>query len=139
MIVTQRARFTCSYIYHNASKHATELCSSNYTVEVSVTRPGEDDKFVMEFSDLQKVLKSIVPDKKFLFGPFLSKKDEELMQVMKDLGVPTASYMFDVSAETLCEDIALQLSNELEFDYPGVQLLEVKLRENSDSFVVWHK
>lgn len=138
MTVSAVTEFSCSYLYVNSRTGKGELSSSKYLVEATVTREDKD-KFIMEFSELRKYLSSCVPDRKFIFGPFLSKSEEELRDNFKKLGIPTYECVFDVSAETLCEDIATRLTDELAFDFPGVILQSVKLQENDKSSVVWHK
>ena len=138
MTATVVENFSCSYLYANPRTGSGELSSNNYKVEAEFYG-GDSDRFIAEFSELHKIVRVNLPDKKFISGPFISKLEETLCEILKKLGVDVYTCPFDVSAETLCDDIAARIENDLAFDITGVQLVCVKLHENENSCVTWHK
>lgn len=138
MLVTQKVSFECSYLcVHASSSTGSPLNSHRYTLEVEVTR-NDQDKFIIEFSELNKVLQRIVPDGCWLFGSVTSDVESQLKSALIKVGVPIKEYPFDISTEALCEDVAKQISEELAFDYSSLILKSVKLQENENSAVVWN-
>ena len=132
--VSQRVEFSCSYLTPNNTLY--ELNSIHYRFEATVcSRLKRLTGRVISFEDFKKVIKSIIPDKAFIYdntdtNQYLIAKD------LKDCGIYSYAFSGEISAERILEEISLMLVEALAA-YPQVYLKETKLRENSNSYVSW--
>ena len=138
MTVTQRAEFECSYV-SAVTNSATELHSHRYRIEFSVC--GEqrfiDHGIVIEFAEFASLIKSILPDHKFLFNAHASTESAEYniaSTVHSYLPNAVRSYDAPISAENLCNFLVRDLQQLLNTSAPGVYILNAKLRESANSF-----
>lgn len=133
--VTQRVEFSCSYLVPRGGRY--DLNSVNYKFEATVcgSKAYESTGRVISFEDFIRVIKSILPNKSFIYDKN-DDKQKVLAEAFRDCGV--FSYVFDgdISAERILEEISLMLVEALHV-YPGVYLKETKLRENASSYVSW--
>ncbi len=134
MEVTKRIEFECCYIYHYTVQ------AHRYRLEVTVEGPQrfDDHGTVITFDDLQKYMKRAVPDNKFIYHV----EDYPGVHVGKafvEVGCDSQPYEFSISAENLCKHIAESLQNTFDLYEPGIKILELKLREDSNSFVSWKR
>lgn len=135
--VSQRVEFSCSYLVKNTGKYGYTLQGCRYLVEATVKNSiNEDSPVVIEFKQLKAHLSAAVPDNAFLFyhGDSLA---QHIAAELDPLGVSVKAYSTTVSAEIICETIAMRLQSLLDTYDPGVLVVEVKLRENSDSFATY--
>lgn len=136
MQVTQRVEFECCYL------QPSRLNAHRYKVEATVFAPQRyhDTGQVIEFSELRRIMKACVPDNTFLYcadDPEDISSDVAIVLIRANY--PTRRLSSPITAESLCEHIATTLQDRLTFEYPGVIVQEVKLRETADSFVVWNR
>ena len=144
--VTQRSEFECSYLMKETKDDYMKnshyvLNSHNYRIEVTVasyTRDSQDsDKCIITFEKLKSIVDSCLPDGYFIYS--VDDDSEEMKNLVRDLKIMgvkvTELYRLSVSAENIVDSIARSISDKL--DNEGVQLVEVKLRENPDSVVTW--
>lgn len=135
--VSQRVEFDCSYLVKNTGKYGYTLQGCRYLVEATVKNNiNEDSAFVIEFKQLRAHLVASVPDNAFLFyhGDPLA---QHIAAELDSIGVAVKAYSNVVSAEIICETIAMRLQSLLDSFNPGVLVVEVKLKENSDSFATY--
>lgn len=135
--VSQRVEFDCSYLVKNTGTYGYTMQGCRYLVEATVKNNiNEDSAFVIEFKELKSHLISCVPDHTFLYyhGDPLA---QHIAAELDPLGVSIKAYSAPVSAETICQTIAIRLQSLLDSFNPGVLVVEVKLRENSDSFATY--
>jgi len=136
--VTQRIEFDCVYLVQDILSHKYMLQGCRYLVEATVQNTLQSDasSLVYEFKMLRAHLSACVPNHTFLYY----HKDLQAQSVaatFDGLGVPTKAYSSVVSAETICEQIALQLQATLDAYSPGVVVTEMRLRENADSYATY--
>ena len=134
--VTQRVEFECCYL--SEGKYVEP---HRYRVEATVESPQHyaDHGVVLNFAEFKKYILSVVPDHAFVFNAGASSSQAELEVGYKfvDYKLKTVEVDFPISAETLCNYIATNLQDVFNMKEPGVVLVDLKLRENNDSFVSW--
>lgn len=138
--VTKRLEFSCAYIYKKGNTFKLE--AHNYKLEATVSKSDiNDPKYieshkVLDFEDLTKAMKSSVPDASFVYELDDPHQVSLAKSFESDFLIPTFDMPCPISAESLLNTISLMLEEELK-PYPGVVLVETKLRENASSFVSW--
>lgn len=133
--VSQRVEFSCSYLVPADNEYYLNSVNYKFEATVSGLQSYESTGRVISFEDFTKIIKSIVPDKSFVYD----KTDIKQMVIANDFKLcGVCSYAFDgvISTEKLLEELSLILVESLQV-YPGVYLKETKLRENSNSYVSW--
>ncbi len=136
MQVTQRVEFECCYLQPD------KLNAHRYKVEATVVAPQryQDKGQVIEFSELRRIMKSCTPNDTFLYcSEEAGNIGSDIAVVLRRANYLTCCLSTAVTAESICEHIATMLQDKLIFEYPGVVVKEVKLRETADSFVVWQR
>lgn len=134
MLVTQRSEFECCYITNqqlNAHRYRVEVSAEvNYNIDGSIT---------LEFSTFKKLLDSLLPDGSYLYNlnDNIDDVSTKIAALLDSIHIPVTGYLFQITAESLCNKIARDLDCELRNH--AVVLKEVKLRENADSFVTWSR
>lgn len=134
MEVTKRVEFECCYIQnHQIEAHRCKL-------EVTIEGPQRFEDFgrVISYEQLQAYMNSIVPHKAFLY----CKDDAVSVNVAKAFVLAdcrTVEYDFEVSAENLCADFAKSLQMVLNTFEPGLIILNLKFREDNNSYVSWSR
>ena len=137
--VTQRASFEACYLMEVSHSEGIRFHSHNYKVEVTVSgnQRMNDLGFIIEFSELKNLLISVLPDHKFLAWP------DRLSNIVADKlsDQPNAFEYIDYppTAENIISHVVQQLQIKLNKSYPGVTVVNAKLRENNDSFAEWSK
>lgn len=132
MEVTKRLEFECCYVYRK------EIHAHRYKLEVTVEGPQRFDDYgvVISFDELLKYMKEIVPDKTFIY--FVKDNDGvSISNAFGDCNYPTLGFNDPISAETLCKYLAFSLQDKLNILEPGINIIDLKLREDSNSFVSW--
>ena len=127
--LTQRVDFSCCYLYYDGIKY--QLDANNYKFEATVVKTDInserylDYSRILSFESLRDIMKSVVPDKTFLYSGNYKA------------GIPIEMYEGSVSAEVIVNKISLKLKEALR-QYPGVSLKGTKLRETVNSYVSWN-
>lgn len=135
--VSQRVEFDCSYLVKNLGSYGYTMQGCRYLVEATVKNNiSEDSAFVIEFKQLRAHLAACVPNDSFLYyhGDTIA---QHIASELDSIGVSVKAYSVEVSAETICQTIAIRLQSLLDSFNPGLLVIEVKLRENSDSFATY--
>ena len=133
--VSQRVEFSCSYLTPDDNKYMLNSIHYKFEATVCGMNAYEVTGRVISFEDLKKVIKSIIPDKMFIYD----KHDLNQYLISKDFktcGVFSYAFEGEISTERILEEISLMLVEALSA-YPEVYLKETKLRENSNSYVSW--
>ena len=134
MEVTKRVEFECCYLYNK------QIEAHNCKLEVTVEGPQRFNDFgrVISYEDLTRYMKYVVPDKTFLY----SSDDYDGNHVaiaLLDVGCRTGEYEFPISAENLCKHFADTLQDLLDKKEPGLRIIDLKLREDNNSYVSWKR
>lgn len=138
--LTQRVDFSCCYLYYDGIKY--QLDANNYKFEATVVKTDInserylDYSRILSFESLRDIMKSVVPDKTFLYSG--NYKEQVVANALYDTaGIPIEMYEGSVSAEVIVNKISLKLKEALR-QYPGVSLKGTKLRETVNSYVSWN-
>ncbi len=132
MEVTQRIEFECCYLFYGV------LEAHRCKMEVTVAGPQrfEDHGVVITYAALQDYMKQVVPDRSFVY----CRSDPSGLYVGKafqDVNCSVKEYDFPISAENLCKHFAEELQDLFDVKEPGIHILDMKLREDNNSFVSW--
>lgn len=140
--ITQRADFECSYILPLFNRY--ELHSHRYRIEVTVEGPQrlEDFGMVLEFDRFKSILNTILPNRSFIYqaGEIGDCFDVHLNRVVSELNrlnIRLYSVPMAPTVENLCSHFASELQSVLDSQEPGVRVVNLKLRESTDSFASW--
>lgn len=139
--VTVKQDFECTY-FLDTSDGNIDVNAHRYRVEVTVRRIGDVCNRIMEFYQLQDILKSILPDSKYLYSDNPGTIQYIIGQLLENTGTETSTvkFKFELCAENICNWIANTLQDKLNVDYSSkLEVSDVVLRENSYCFVNWHK
>lgn len=130
--LTQRSRFECSYLMPTLDdrKGTYVLNSHSYLVEVVVEVP---DSLVITFEQLKAILDANLFDKQFLYNSESDDAISEIVKCLSEIGVPCTGFDDALCAESIADRLAHSVCYDLACE--GVQLVELKLKENSNSFV----
>lgn len=134
MEVTKRIEFECCYI---CDKH---IEAHHCKLEVTVEGPQRFNDFgrVITYEELTKYMNSVVPDRSFVY--YASDPDGNCVSnAFLSVGCTTFSYDFPISAENLCKYFAETLQNIFDMKEPGITILDLKLREDNNSYVTWKR
>lgn len=134
MEVTKRAEFSCCYIQDN------RIEAHHCKVEVTVVGPQRFEDFgrVISYETLQFYLSNILPNHTFLYNES-DKPSVQVAKAFQKAKCSTKSCDFEISAENLCKHFAEKLQEILDRREPGVTIVNLKLREDNNSYVSWSK
>lgn len=141
IMISQRDEFECAYILKIKESDEPIFNCHHYRIEVSVSgqKPFADDGIIIEFSDLKKLIRAMLPDHQFVYcknGPI---QEQSIAAAFVEFGVSVKGYEFAPSAENLVKYFAEVLQLKLNSKFPGVLVEEVKLRETANSFSTWSR
>ena len=132
MEVTKRIDFNCCYIQNH------QIEAHNCKLEVTVVGPQRFNDLgrVITYEDLTKYMKEVVPDKAFLF--FMSDESGVIVaNAFKKAGCRIVGCDFEISAENVCSYCASELQDQFDTFEPGIKIIDMKFREDNNSFVSW--
>ena len=134
MEVTKRIEFECCYIQNR------QIEAHRCKLEATVEGPQRFEDFgrVITYENLQKYMKAMVPDKTFLYQ-WHEEKAVAVAKAFNDAGCKTLPFEFEISAENLCSYFVKSLQDILDKKEPGITILEMKLREDNNSYVSWKR
>lgn len=95
---------------------------------------------VMDFKDMKKMIKEIVPDHKFMYW----KDDEiskDIVEVLNKYNLQTMVFPHPTTAENMVKDFAEMFNNYLhnELNLPDVYVYEINLWETTNSHATWKR
>lgn len=134
MEVTKRVEFECCYIYNQ------QIEAHHCKLEVTVEGPQRfsNSGTVISYEDLGRYMRNLVPHKAFLYW----NKDTDGIHVghaFADAGCRVEIYEFPISAENLCKYFADTLQDIFDHKEPGIQIIDLKFREDNNSYVSWKR
>lgn len=141
--VTVRRDFECMYIVDRSKSdpdNPIELNAHRYRFEVSVTRyETANDPVVVEFSDLQTILGSMLPDGYYIYNPKGTGVPTIVGTILKNAKADCKEVDFELCAENICTWLVIELQKLLDKYYPSLlRITDAILRENSQCYVSWH-
>lgn len=138
MDVTQRCNFECFYIMQIQKENnyvEYQLNCHSYLFEATVKSISNSD-IAIPFEDLKDCMKVVVPSNSYVY--YKNDTNKSILDIKSNLdALRIKSYPLDKlpCAESLLQFMTQWLQAILDFDYPGLVVLETKLRESQDSYV----
>lgn len=140
--VTRHEEFEASHLLPNYEGKCRNLHGHTYKLELTLEGPQMDNYYgmVMDFNDLKKMIKEIVPDHKFL----VYKDDVISMEIVEILNKYNLEYMLfshPTTAENMVKDFAEMFEDYIhnELNIPNVHVYELKLWETTNSHATWKR
>ena len=139
MKITRQEEFETAHVLPFYTGGCGKIHGHYYKIEVTVEGPQKSNfDMVMDFKDLKKAIKEIVPDHEFV----MYKDDpisNDIKVVLDKYGMKYEIYPFYTTAENMvgyfAERIEEYIKNEL--GYNDVKVVKVKLWETTNSFATW--
>lgn len=128
--LTQRWDFGCCYLYSG------KLATYRYKVEVTVrsSDPSLPDSMIIDFNQLLSCMKSVIKDGTYIYDStnFLATS---VGNNLKNYDLYVLPFESTVSCESICSYYAHSIESKL--SNLGMDIVEVKLRENNNSYVTY--
>lgn len=141
MRITRHEEFETSHLLPGYNGGCGRLHGHSYKIEVTVNGPQDSDfDMVMDFKDLKKAIKAVVPDHMFVYYSE-DNISKEIAEVLRNNNIECIEYPFYTTAENMVGYYAKLIENyiqeELGYDY--IKVDEVKLWETRDSYATWKR
>ena len=143
MRVTRHEEFETAHLLPGYDGPCGNLHGHSYKIEVTLEGPQNKlFDMVMDFKDLKKAIKEIVPDHRFVFnGANPSEVEKDLVAVLDKYELKYVAYPFDTTAENMvgyfAEMIEAYIVNEL--GIKDFKVVEVNLWETTNSHATWKR
>ncbi len=137
LTVTQRVEFECGYLIELNGQKQVQSHRYNLEVTVSGNQRFEDNGYVIEFETLKKILKSCVPNNKFIFTKnqdYMLPGERNIADIFDLFGYLSEQVNFRPTCENLLIWITDRIQDILDIREPGVRIENAKLRESSTSY-----
>ena len=136
--VTSRIEFEMSYLMKNAGKYHLEAHRVRFETVVDSEKP--QGHLIIRFDDLKRLMRNIIPDGSIVFSEADVRNDmsmKRFISVVKEFSnniiiIPTFD---ELSAERMLQYCTIELEKLLDSQYPEVNIVETRFRENSESYV----
>lgn len=146
MIVTRHEEFEVAHVLPGYDGGCGNLHGHTYKIEVSVEGPqtGPFD-MVIDFSDLKRAIKAIVPDHRFICSSAASHENDslecEIKTVLDKFNIKYVIYPFVTTAENMAPYFGQQIEEYIqnELGYKDLEVVEVKLWETTNSYAHYVK
>lgn len=144
--VTRHIEFEAAHMLLGYNGPCGSLHGHSYKLEVTITCPESARThnsfgFVMDFKNLNKILKDNVPDHMFMYNKNTATDSVEgqIVSVLKNNNLNLWGFDGFPSAENMSVELALNFQSIFDTTYPELQLrvVELKLWETTDSFATW--
>lgn len=137
LTVTQRVEFECGYLIELNGQKQVQSHRYNLEVTVSGNQRFEDNGYVIEFETLKKILKSCVPNSKFIFTKnqdYTLPGERNIADIFDLFGYLSEQVDFRPTCENLLVWITDKIQDILDIREPGVRIENAKLRESPTSY-----
>lgn len=137
-LVTRHCEFECAHFLPGYDGGCKNLHGHTYKLEVTLMGPPSQSwGMVLDFKILDDILKTIVPDHKFI-GTYGNPISNDIINILDKYGMEYVLYPFDTTAENMVEHFAHLVDSELKIrGYKNIKAFEVKLWETSNSYAEW--
>lgn len=140
--VTRHVEFEMAHLLANYPGGCGNLHGHTYKLEVSIVGCRDVNTnygFVLDFKELDKVIKSVVPDHKFVANQFAvieeGTAENQIINVLKEHNMAYELYPFPTSAENMVGYFAQLIQEQL----PDYLVTECKLWETTNSYATWFR
>lgn len=137
MKITRHEEFEMAHILPNYKGGCGNLHGHTYKIDVTIK--GEQNKkewgMVLDFKVLKDVIKSIIPDHKFVYNcKNISDIELEIVDILKDNNLECIGYPFDTTAENLVGFFADKIQDKLP---NNIKVVKIDLWETSKNHATW--
>ena len=136
--VTSRIEFEMSYLMKVAGIYNLEAHRVRFEAVVESNRSVGD--LIIRFDDLKRLMRSIISEGSIVFSQGDVNLDismKRLISIVHQFSNPVVIIptLDSLSAEGILQYMTMELKKLLDDQYPGVEIVETRFRENSESYV----
>ena len=136
--VTSRIEFEMSYLMKVAGIYNLEAHRVRFEAVVESNRSVGD--LIIRFDDLKRLMRSIISEGSIVFSQGDVNLDismKRLISIVHQFSNPVViiPILDSLSAEGILQYMTMELKKLLDDEYPGVEIVETRFRENSESYV----
>ena len=136
--VTSRIEFEMSYLMKVAGVYNLEAHRVRFEAVVESNRSVGD--LIIRFDDLKRLMRSIISEGSIVFSQGDVNLDismKRLISIVHQFSNPVViiPILDSLSAEGILQYMTMELKKLLDDEYPGVEIVETRFRENSESYV----
>lgn len=144
--VTRCIEFEAAHMLLGYNGPCGSLHGHSYKLEVTITCPESvrdcnSFGFVMDFKNLNKILKENVPDHMFMYNKntAIDSVEGQIVSILKSNNLKVWGFDGFPSAENMSKELAFNFQLIFDTTYPELQLkvVELKLWETTNSFATW--
>lgn len=137
--VTRHIEFEAAHMLYKYEGACRNLHGHSYKLEVTIEGiPNEQYGFVMDFKELNSILKEVVPDHMFISNKNLpnDSTERQIVRILKEADMAIKEYDFVPSAENMVANFAKEIQERLP---NGLDVVKACLWETTNSFATWKK
>ena len=137
--VTRHIEFEAAHMLYKYEGSCKNLHGHSYKLEVTIKgTPNEQYGFVMDFKELNAIMKEIVPDHMFISNKTLPDNsiERQIVKILKKADMAIKEYDFVPSAENMVSNFAKEIQERLP---EGLTVTRACLWETTNSFATWNK
>ena len=142
MRITRHEEFEMAHVLPNYPGGCGNLHGHTYKIEVTVEGPQDFDQWgmVLDFNTLKTILKSVLPDHKFVYNSKdTSDLERDVLVVLNKYNCQTVGYPFCTTAENMSTHFARVIEAMLQTINPQLEVAELKLWETTNSYAQYIK
>jgi len=137
--VTRKVEFEAAHMLYKYDGACRNLHGHSYKLEVTIEGvPDEQYGFVMDFKELNQILKEVVPDHMFISNKTLpdNSTERQIVKILREANMAIREYDFVPSAENMVANFAKEVQEKLP---EGLTVIKACLWETTNSFATWQK
>ena len=144
--VTRHIEFEAAHMLNGYDGPCGSLHGHSYKLEVTITCPesireSNDFGFVMDFKNLNKLLKENVPDHYFMYNKNADEDSVEMQicHILRSNNLNIWAFDGYPSAENMSKELANNFQILLDKEYPnyGMRVVKLSLWETTNSHATW--
>ena len=146
--VTRHVEFEAAHMLLGYNGGCGSLHGHSYKLELTISCPESIRNtnaygFVMDFKNLNKILKDNVPDHMYMYNKNAPTDSVEyqIANILKTNNLRVWEFNDFPSAENMSKELAINFQSILDMDYPELKMevVELKLWETTNSHATWKK
>ena len=144
--VVRHIEFEAAHMLSGYDGGCGSLHGHSYKLELTITCPESvrthnSFGFIIDFKNLNKILKDNVPDHMFMYNKntAVDSAEGQIVSILKKNNLNVWSFSDYPSAENMSKELALNFQSVFDSTYPELQLkvTELRLWETTNSFAIW--
>ena len=144
--VVRHIEFEAAHMLSGYDGGCGSLHGHSYKLELTImcpesVRTHNSFGFIMDFKNLNKILKDNVPDHMFMYNKNTAADSAEgqIVSILKKNNLNVWAFSDYPSAENMSKELALNFQSVFDSTYPELQLkvTELRLWETTNSFAIW--